>query len=469
MKKSIRIKLFILFIGLMSAVILCGVLINTLFLKQYYVFSNKKLFENEYSKVLTNINLNSDELTAFIEEIDRNDGIGVTISDKTLEIKLSSNAGKKTQNDAKVPKEVENLIISRTDELEHGYIYAVTDNTNSQTSRLVYIAKQKNGDLIILSKPMKGIKESTDISNRFFILAGLLVLFFGSAILLLFSKKVTKPIVEMNSVARSISNLNFDDKVEVESSDEIGELGTSINTISDKLKVSIDGLKQDIEHQKELARNTSHELKTPIGVIKGYAEGLIHGVAQDNNTRNEYLNIIVNECDRMDKMVKELLDLSVLQAKNATLGKVTQFTAASLIGTVLERFAPVFNEQDIKCQIECPQNFMLQGDYELLERALGNILLNAVKYNNDNRYIKICVFENDEKKVISVYNTGTHIPENDLENIFEVFFKVDKARSRELGGHGLGLAIVKSIINLHNGEVFAENKQDGVEFTVILK
>ena len=469
MKNTIKTKIFLLFVGFMVAFILCGVLINTLFLEQFYIFRNEDIFTQINSEVTDNLNLSKDEFISFIESIDRAEGISITVTDNNMGIKYNSYSKKKDTESIKLPKETEDTINQNIEKLNSSYIYTVTEKASDQTPKLVYIKKQSNGDLLILSKPIKSIRESADISNQFYIFSGMLIIIVGSFVMFSFSRKITKPIAKMSKIADDISNLNFDNKVEITSKDEIGELSASINTISEKLKASIDGLKDDIEHQKELARNTSHELKTPIGVIKGYTEGLLYGVAESKEMKEEYYHIIINECDRMDNMVKELLDLSSLEAKNATLGNVTTFLVSSLIKSVLERFDLIFKEQNITCQLECINSMQISGDYELIERAIGNIVMNAVKYNDDNKYIKITAKEEQDKKIISVFNTGAVIPEKEINNIFEVFYKVDKSRSRKMGGHGLGLSIVRSIIKLHGGDVLAQNKKGGVEFLIILK
>jgi len=254
----------------------------------------------------------------------------------------------------------------------------------------------------------------------------------------------------------------------VTSNDEIGLLAKSINNISDKLKVSIEALKGDIEFQKGLARNISHELKTPIGVIKGYAEGLLFGVADNKEMKDNYCRVIVDECDRMDSLVKELLDLSALESGNSTVKRDSIFDLSALIESVTKRLTPIFIEEGITCHTECDDGIELEGDFELLERALTNIVMNGVKYNNENRYIKLVARTVDDVVLISVYNTGEAIPHEELSKIWDVFYKVDKSRQRKFGGHGLGLSIVKSIILLHKGEVTAKNSIGGVEFILKL-
>jgi signal transduction histidine kinase len=272
----------------------------------------------------------------------------------------------------------------------------------------------------------------------------------------------------MSKIAEDISNLNFDRKIEVKTQDELGVLAGSINTVSDKLKVSIEGLKNDIEIQKTLSRNMFHELKTPIGVIKGYAEGLAFGVADSPEMREKYVGIIVNECDRMDSLVVEMLELSKLEAKDYSLQNVEEFELGELIDSVKERLEHTLAEQNISFLYEYNSEIRIRANYELLERAINNLISNAVKYNDENKYISLSASENKESIQISVFNTCKGIPQNEIGKIFDVFYKIDKARTRESGGHGLGLSIVKSIIELHQGSISVENKKGGVEFIINL-
>jgi signal transduction histidine kinase len=161
---------------------------------------------------------------------------------------------------------------------------------------------------------MKGISESVAIANQFYIVAGLIIILLGGLFIIIFSKRITEPIVEMSNVAESIANLDFEKRVSSDSRDEIGSLGRSINRICEKLSASMNSLQQDVERRKQLVRNISHELKTPIGVIKGYAEGLKYGVVEDKDKTSKYCTIIATESDRMDRMVRELLNLSVLES-----------------------------------------------------------------------------------------------------------------------------------------------------------
>ena len=214
------------------------------------------------------------------------------------------------------------------------------------------------GEFIILRKPVKGIRENVSIANQFYIFAGLIVIFVGGIVILIFSKKITKPIIEMSNVAENISNLEFDKLVHIESQDEIGKLGESINKISEKLSTSINGLKQDVERRKQLVSNMSHELKTPIGIIKGYAEGLKYGVVDDKEKMAKYCSVLVEECDRMDNLVRELLNHSKMEAGMVEMN-ITSFDSGEFISKILERFNPTFVEKGITFDFKCVNNYVI--------------------------------------------------------------------------------------------------------------
>lgn len=227
----------------------------------------------------------------------------------------------------------------------------------------------------------------------------------------------------------------------------------------------MDSLKLDVERKKQLVRNISHELKTPIGVIKGYAEGLKFGVAEDKEKTDRYCTVIAAECNRMDNMVRELLNLSLLESGMFQI-HLSRFDAAELIEKVLERFEPTFLEKNITLDLNIPKNLIVAADYELLERAINNYITNAINHLEGMRLIKVTAEKKESGIRIAVYNTGKPIPKDDLPHIWDVFYKVDKARSRQYGGHGLGLSIVQMIAELHGGITGVENVSEGVLFFI---
>lgn len=461
MKKSIRRNFFVFFVIFMGIFMLSSVCLNILFLEKFYVIKNKDLLSVQALEIQQYIMIQDGNFQKKIEAIDRTEGISVSIADEDYKVLMTSYPMKRDNN--KIPKEIEQLI-ERNNKIE---IYDVVEKSN-ETKKIVYITQAKNGNFIILTKQMKGIEESAIISNQFNIIIGIALLAFGSIFMIRFSNKITQPIIKMSHIAESISNLEFDERVDITNQDEIGVLAKSINILSDKLKMSLNRMKNDIEFQKTLSRNMAHELKTPIGVIKGYAEGLAYGVATSPEMHRQYIHTIVDECDRMDNLVMEMLELSKLEAENYVLDNVEIFAFHKLIESIKIRFSCEFIDQNIRFIYEESCDVQMKANYELLERAISNLVSNAIRYNDENKYIRIFAKEKQAEIQITVYNTCKGIDSKEIQRIFDPFYKVDKARSRSNDGHGLGLSIVKSIVELHQGTMTVENIKGGIEFSICL-
>ena len=387
--------------------------------------------------------------------------ISTTIADQNFNVEFTSIHQKSSTNEKRLSKEIKQLILDNEKKISKKYIYYTEEKNNTQNTKLVFISKMSNGEFIILKKPVKGIRESVSIANQFYMFAGVIVIFIGGIFILIFSKKITKPIIEMSNVAENISNLEFDKRVNIESQDEIGKLGESINKISEKLSTSINDLKQDVERRKQLVSNMSHELKTPIGIIKGYAEGLKYGVVDDKEKMEKYCSVLVEECDRMDKLVQELLNHSKMEAGMVKLN-ITSFDIGEFISKIVERFNPTFIDKGITFDFKCVNNYVISADRDMLEKAINNFITNAIDYVEGRNFIQLTAEKKENGIKISVFNTGNHIPMEDFEKIWDLYYKVDKARSRKYGGHGLGLAIVKLIVQLHGGITKVENVDEGV-------
>ena len=464
MKKSIRFNLFVIFAVMMVAFVVCGILLNVFMLEKYYILKNKAIFNSVSAEVVTALS-NGDDVQRIIEEIDRSDGISVTIANRNMINEHTSFPQKKDNNH--LPKEIEELIKGSNKNIKKSPAYSTIEKQDALQPKLAYVIMTDGDQYVVLTKPMKGIRESVVMANQFYVMAGAVALLFGSLFMFRFSNKVTKPIIEMSEVAQDISELKFGRKLRVKSDDELSILARSINTLSDKLEASIEGLKSDIEFQKSLSRNMSHELKTPIGVIKGYAEGILFGVADNPEMLEKYLKTITGECDRMDELVKEMLILSRLSAKDYALSDVTEFDSKSVVGDILERFESHIKNGGINFVVDCCHNIKITANYDLLLRAISNLISNAFKYCDENKYVRLDISEGDQVE-IRVFNTCTGIPKNEQSKIFDEFYKIDKSRSREGGGHGLGLSIVKSIAFLHKGNIEVHNTKGGVEFILTL-
>lgn len=351
-----------------------------------------------------------------------------------------------------------------------------------------------NSTLFIMSMPLASIRESVVLSNRFTTYVGLAALVFGSILMYFVTNRVTKPLMKLVAVSERMSNLDFDVSYQDDARDEIGILGRSMNTLSGKLKEAIGALREanqklqrDIEEKiqidemrKEFIANVSHELKTPIALIQGYAEGLTEGMCEDEESRNYYCEVIMDEAGKMNKMVKQLLTLTALEFGKDT-PMMDTFDIAELIDDLVNSSRILTEQKDARVLVETDHPQYVVGDEFKIEEVVTNYLTNAMNHLDGERIIRIrterLAGHTDEchtghpggQVIVRVFNTGSRIPEEDLPNLWTKFFKVDKARTRAYGGSGIGLSIVKAIMDAHHQSCGVVNREDGVEFWFTLE
>lgn len=334
-----------------------------------------------------------------------------------------------------------------------------------------------NRTLFIMSTPLESIQESVDLSNRFLIYVGVAAMLLSCAVMYMATNRVVKPILQLADISERMSRLDFDAKYDGDSEDEIGVLGRSMNTLSDKLQQTIGELRQanlelqrDIEEKiqidemrKEFIANVSHELKTPIALIQGYAEGLAEGMAEDPESRDYYCEVIVDEANKMNKMVRQLLTLTALEFGNDQVN-IERFDVTEVIRGVLSSVSILIQQADARIQLDMSPPVYVWADEFKIEEVIINYLSNALNHLGGDRIIRITVERQDGAVRVLVRNTGEQIPEEELSNLWTKFYKVDKARTRAYGGSGIGLSIVKAIMDSHHQRYGVYNVEDGVEF-----
>ena len=338
-----------------------------------------------------------------------------------------------------------------------------------------------NGTVFIMSVPMESIREAVLISNRFLMYVGLIAAAIGAVLVYLITKYVTKPVNELSRLSERMSRLDFEAKYQSSghAATEIETLGNSMNTLSDRLNQAIgelrlanDQLQKDIEEKvkidemrKEFIADVSHELKTPIALIQGYAEGLSEGMAEDPENRDYYCSVIVDEARKMNTMVRQLLSLSALEFGEGS-GEITAFSLPELIRGVIAKSGIVLREKDLTVEFDCPEDIQVWADEFRIEEVVTNYLNNAINHAGGDRRISISIGESEDADAVrvTVYNSGKHIPEEDLDKLWQKFYKVDKARTRAYGGSGIGLSIVKAVMDAHHRKYGAENCEGGVKF-----
>jgi len=330
---------------------------------------------------------------------------------------------------------------------------------------------------ILIRTSVESLQANVDIANQFLAYAGILVALLASVCVFFATKSFIRPVKELSDIARRMSNLDFNVKYCVERRDEIGELGNSINVLAEKLEDTISDLKSannqlqtDIdekvqidEMRKEFLSNVTHELKTPIALIQGYAEGLKDNISEDQESREFYCDVIMDEASKMNKMVKKLLTLNEIEFGNQMV-EMERFDIVALIRSVLESFEIMIKQKNIRVQFLQDTPVDVWADEYMMEEVVTNYLTNAIHYADKEKVIDIRIQKEGRSVRVSFFNTGEPIQQEDIDKIWLKFYKADKARTREYGGNGIGLSIVKAIMESHNKPYGVINHSNGVEF-----
>ncbi len=337
--------------------------------------------------------------------------------------------------------------------------------------------KTSAGYTIFLRTNYASIEESATIANRFLLYVGIIIITLGSVGMYYLSRRFTKPILELSEISEKMSEMNFDVKYKVTTNDEIATLGQSMNRLAENLEKNIKELKMANnelaldnerktavdEMRKEFLSNVTHELKTPIALIQGYAEGLIDDVNDDPEGRKYYADVIVDEAKKMNVMVKKLLSLNQLEFGKAQID-LERFDIVAVIKSVLRASEIMISQKGIKVIFEEKNPIYVWADEYMMEEVITNYVSNAINHIDGKKIIEIKLIKYSEVLRVAVYNTGELIPEESLDKVWEKFYKVDKARTREYGGSGIGLSIVKAIMEAHNKKYGVANHENGVEF-----
>jgi Signal transduction histidine kinase len=484
MKNSIRTRLFWGISSLIIFFVLLSLCLNLNLLTRYHISQKGKALYNEYRYIDRIYHGNLRKVLPRLEKRAHITGLTMVILDKNFDVKYDffpRPPGMQSQPRPDKPR-VPHFIYETMDWSKPGYFIDVARARHRNIQFLNFTATLNNGEHIWIGTPLPEIRQSVAISNRFFLLTGILTLIIGAIFALIYAKRYTQPILELNAIAQNMVKLDFTKMYPVKTQDEIGELGCSINSLSEQLGKSIHDLQQanqqlqqDNERQKkidetrkEFISNVSHELKTPIALIQGYAEGLKLNVIENEADKNFYCDVIMDEIGKMNKLVRDLLDLSEIDSGYLQLDREV-FDLAQLAAAVLEKYQLIFKEKGISLEFQKDPDALVYADTYRIEQVLVNYINNALAHINGVRMIRASVKVNHESSVgpkvrVSVFNSGDAIPEESLEKIWFSFYKVDTARTRANGGCGLGLSIVQAIIEQHQGDFGVRNADGGVEF-----
>lgn len=490
---SVKVKLFLTLSTTVLLIILFLIIVNNFALEKFYLYKKqntlKSVYEslNDYYKTPGQDN----DLQTELEKLSIKNNFDILIKDNN-----GINLYTTNKNFSTVIGSINDILdkVQGGKELESNDNFTIKKQRDSKNglSYMMLSGKLENGYFLYIRIPLNSIQDSVSISNNFLLMMAGFTILIASIMVTIVSKKFTEPILELNNIAKKMSNLDFSQKYKVTNAkDEINDLGRSINTMSDKLERTIKQLRssnieleRDIEEKskidemrKTFISDVSHELKTPIALIQGYSEGLLENVNNDEESRKFYAEVILDETNKMDKLVKQLLELMKLEYGKREFNN-KEFNIVELEKEVIRKANVMLEEKQTEIKFdEINENdnnnknteIKVYADDFYIEQVLTNYLTNAIKNVKEKygeKYIKISneINEEQNKVCVKVFNTGEQISEENLNRIWNRFYKADESRHREDGGTGIGLAFVKAIMSNYDNKYGVKNLENGVEF-----
>ena len=483
--KSVRVKLFMTLSLVILLIIIFLILVNNFVLGRFYLYSKRQTLKSVYRTV--NDYYNNDKSENFEEKLEQiaiqnnfdilirnNENVNIYTSNKDFYStfgQMNEMTSRFNIGVGELIEQSDNFVIKKIKDSKNGITYILLSSTLD------------NGYLLYIRIPISSIQESVKISNNFlYLMAGFAILI-AAVIVSYVSRKFTDPILELNDIAKKMSNLDFSHKYRIKDvDDEINNLGRSINVMSDKLERTINQLRnsnieleKDIEEKskidemrKSFISDVSHELKTPIALIQGYSEGLLENVNTDEESRKFYAEVILDETNKMDKLVKQLLELMKLEYGKRQFND-KKFNIVEVEKEVVRKSKVMLEEKKVKIEFNLSEEINVFADDFYIEQVISNYITNAIKHVKEidgKKVISIVNEVNIEKNKVRVkiFNTGENIAEEHINRIWNRFYKVDESRNRTDGGTGIGLSFVKAIMNNYGNRYGVTNMEDGVEF-----
>lgn len=480
MKKSIRTKIAFLVIAfamfvVATAWLICNYLVSGVFMVQLkrnlgitydscnQLFNQEKMIDKNTGDLLGGIQ-NPSEAIVFIFD-DRNKRVYTTVSDESQMMQSMFNM-------------IDTILAEDNRQKFIPGQYVLRKNHDNIINADYYdlIGTLDNGFTIILRSPIARIEATMKVVNRLFIYVSASIMIFGSIFILLVSNVFATPLKRMAHAARSMSELDFNVRIPVLTKDEIGELGIAMNVMSDRLQRTISELKmanirlkKDIEQKKqidemrkEFLSHVSHELKTPIALIQGYAEGLKDNLFDDPESQEFYTDVIIDEAQKMNNMVKKLLELNELEFGNNPIN-IERFDVTTMISDIISSSSILANEVEATIEFH-EQTAYVWADEFMISEVFTNYFTNAIHYVIQGGVIRIWYTYVNNNLRVNVFNEGNQIAQEDIDKLFIKFYKADKARTREYGGNGIGLSIVAAVMEAHAKAYGVYNVENGVVF-----
>jgi two-component system, OmpR family, sensor histidine kinase VanS len=484
--RSITKKLFIITAVFFAVFVGSTMIIQSLFFEKFYISKKKSDLISNIESFRADYNKAQDTAAAMevAAEYEANNNIKIVILDSASRLKLNQS---RFRNDGTKTKDLTDFIRLWSEQTSKEMLVDnktqsyVISNRDSDTRNIVSINYNSvKTEVIFALSSLQPVNEAVGVIEKLYLYFAIAAVLFTIILALIYSRMIAKPLVKINKVASKMAQLDFTEKCEETNQDEIGNVAASLNFLSENLDNALTSLKQantkleeDIEKERKLEKmrrefvaSVSHELKTPISLIDGYAVGLKDNIFEGED-RDYYLDIIIDESEKMGNLVSDMLDLSYLESGSFKL-KREEFNITELIEHTLRKYGSMFEEKKTALELNLFENVAVNADWNRLEQVITNFITNALRHVNEEGTIYVGMSDKDNGISIEVENTGSSIAEEDLIKIWDKFYKVDKARTRKLGGTGIGLSIVKNILLHHEYSFGTENTDRGVRFYFIV-
>jgi two-component system sensor histidine kinase VanS len=519
--RSISTKLFLLTSGFIVALITLMMVLQLTFFESYYEWTKKTKLQEGMNALQKNYTAAPDKQGDLLVEFEKEYGATVAVAgiDPKGNFRIQLITNNSTRRKAVGIDANGNIINVAPDRFEEfgsirmmtgtlddwksspqNYLqvtqqrktvaYTVKDNPNLRKSIVSIAPLNAKGDVttvLVAVSSLQPVGEASAIVKDFYVYYYIMAIIFVVLLAFVFSNMISKRLIRLNKAATRMAKLDFTAKCDEDSRDEIGSLGGTLNFLSQNLSNTLgqlhevnSQLKQDIEKEKQLEKlrrefvaGVSHELKTPISLIYGYAEGLRDGIVQGGR-RDEYIDVIMGETERMTTLVSDMLDLTQLETGKFKFNPAP-FCLDDLIRSTADKWFVELNTHAISCELILPEEpVIVVGDSLRIEQVLKNLFSNAIQHTPQGGLIRVEL--NTEAgtefepilehgcAVVTVFNNGDPIPDEAIPYLWDTFYKVEKSRNRELGGTGIGLAIVKNIMSLHHCSYGVRNDALGVTF-----
>ncbi len=483
MTNSVRRRILTFMCGLVAFVVLFGFILNNLFLERFYIYYKSRVLLRSLHAINQMYGGGEVENDLELLRMQVEQGIQVMIFGPGLDIRYlalqpmpAMSLGRRAFAGG-----IDIVGFVRDYDRQSSPSFEISRNYDHQL-RMEYldlIGVLDNGYFALMRMPVQTITDSVGIANRFLLISGALSLLLSVIISLRLSSQIAKPIRAVEDIAKSMSNLDFSRRITVKSRDEIGSLASSVNILSDRLRETINELQdknkqleEDYlyiskldERRKEFLSSVSHELKTPIALIRGYAEALEERVVTSDESRDYYYNVISDEADKMNTLVKKLMSLNNLEAGQEEL-YLENFNIVALVSSVIQRAKSLRGAESLTFELVGDESAWVRADDFLIEEVVFNYLTNAINHASGRDLVRVSVrmAAGDSRVRVEVFNSGSYLNDEDKERVWESFYKADKSRSREYGGSGLGLSVVRAVMELHGSAYGVNNIEDGVSF-----